>query len=183
MANDDINDGIEVMDSNETPDGTESSVKDGGKGGVKFLDPVYNGLLPISLLAALMGAVLGPVPVVLFAYLTDIVFYPLFVVAPLLAYLFNLLLKGGRDIRAMIAATVFSLACAYITALACRAALYASLHSMSILDIPLITGLAIGEPGVIPSSASAYAYPLVFTALGLAVMWELLTLSKRNMTK
>ena len=138
-----------------------------------FIAPEYDGLLPVSLLAALIGALLGIIPAAVFAYLTGIIFYPLFLAAPLLAYVFNSLLKGGRDIRAMIAAAVFSLASAYLTALACHEALNVAAAGMSILQIPLRTVVAIGDRGVIPSSASAYVYPLVFTLCGLAVIWEL----------
>ena len=137
------------------------------------LDHAYDGLLSVSLLAALIGALLGLIPATLIAYLTGIVFYPLFIAAPLLAYVFNSLLKGGRDIRAWIAAAVFSLASAYMTALACHEALYTATHNLPIIQILLRTVIAIGDPGVIPSSASAYIYPLVFTACGLAVIWEL----------
>ena len=136
--------------------------------------PAYNRLLPISLLAGLIGAIIGPIPAVLFTYFTGSVFYPLFVIAPLLACLFNSLLKGGRDIRALISIAVFSLLCAYITAIACRAALYILTQDISIFQIPLLVALAFGRSGVLPDSASAYAYPLVFTALGIVVTWEVL---------
>ena len=133
----------------------------------------YDGLLPVSVLAALIGALLGIITATVFAYLTGIIFYPLFLAAPLLIYLFNSLLKGGRDIRALISAAVFSLASAYLTALACHEALYTAAANISIFQIPLRTVVAIGDPDVIPASASAYIYPFLFTACGVAVIWAL----------
>lgn len=164
------------------PEGADDNI--GGEAGDKpekrvrtrvlIIDHAYDGLLPVSLLAALIGALLGIIPATLLTYLTGIVFYPFFVAAPLLAYMFNSLLKGGRDIRAFIAISVFSLACAYTTALACQAALYISAHKMPIFEILLLTGLELGKSGVLPASASAYIYPLVFTVFGAAVSWELM---------
>jgi hypothetical protein len=149
-------------------------------GGGALLNPLFNKLLPLSMLAALIGLLLGPVPSVLYTYFTGTVFYPLFVIAPLLAYLFNSLLKGGRDIRALIVISVFSLVSTYITLIACRATLLILMQDMSILRVPQLVVSAFGRRGMIPSSASAHVYPLVFTALGVCVAWELLRNSKQD---
>jgi len=171
--------GIRDSESDGEGDSSELGIRDSesgetGKKALVLIDPVYKGLLPVSILAALIGALLGLIPAAVFAYLSGIVFYPLFVAAPLLAFLFNKLLKGGCDIRALIVIIIFSLASAYITALSCQAALYTSAHNMPIYQIPLLVTLALGEQGVLPASASAYIYPLVFTALGIFLTWELL---------
>ena len=165
-------------DESEDAEDGESEADVAGESGVSkkmfFIDRSYDGLLPVSLLAALIGALLGLIPATLLAYLTGIVFYPFFVAAPLLAFLFNKLLKGGRDLRALISVAVFSLACSYVTALACQAAIYISAHNLPIFQIFLLTGLELGKSGVLPASASAYIYPLVFTVFGVALVWELL---------
>ena len=184
-AADNGEDADESEDSSESDVDVEGTDSDGEKPKTKvsvpLINPAYNRQLPISLLAGLIGAILGPIPAVLLTYFTGAVFYPLFVVAPLLAYLFNKLLKGGRDIRALIAVGVFSLLSAYTTAVACRAALYVLSQKISVLEIPLLVALAFGRSGVIPDSASAYAYPLVFTALGLFVTWELLRAKEQGL--
>jgi len=134
----------------------------------------YKGFLATSFVAALIGAVLGVIPVTLIAFATGMIFYPLFIAAPLLTYPFNSLLKGRRCVGSIIIATIFSVASAYVSAVACQAALYISAHSMSVFQIPLLTALALGKPGVIPATVSAYAYPLVFILFGLAITSELL---------
>jgi len=170
-SEDDDEDGDESEDASEDDD--EANSKSEKTISLVILNPAYDGLLPASLLSALIGALLGLIPATLFTYITGTVFYPFFIAAPLLAFLFNSLLKGGRDIRALIATAVFSLLSAYVTAVSCQAALYTAIHNMSILQIPLLTSLAIGKSGVLPPSASAYAYALVFTVFGVVVTWEL----------
>ena len=135
----------------------------------KYIDPAYNRLLPVSLLAALIGLLLGLIPAIVSVLIAKTVFYPLFVAAPLFMYLFNSLLKGGRDIRALIVTAVFSLISAYLTVLACRAALYVSYVKMPVIQIPVLTALIIGRAGALPLSASANVYPLIFTALGVVI--------------
>ena len=176
-------DNAEAEDTVETECIDENTDNSNTKIRVAYINHAYDGLLPVSLLAALIGALLGIIPATLLAYLTGILFYPFFIAAPLLAYLFNSLLKGGRDIRALVVTAVFSLACAYITALACQAALYTSAHNMSIFQILLLTGLELGESGVLPASASAYIYPLVFTVFGVAVVGVLLLSGERRVER
>ena len=136
--------------------------------------PVFGGRLPVSLLAGLIGALLGAIPAVASILLFSGVFYPLYAAAPLLMLLFNKLLNGGRDIRATVVTAVFSLASAYMTAYACQAALYASSLDVSIFRIPVITFRVIGRSGILSPLVSSYIYPLVFTALGVFVAAEFL---------
>jgi len=154
----------------EESDKDDAGRKRGKKAGSRLIDPAYNRLLPVSLLAALIGLLLGPIPAVVGVLVAKIVFYPLFVVAPLLMYLFNKLLKGGRDIRALIVFAVFSLVSAYLAALTCQVTLfYLSDANITIFQIPIITTMVLGRLGALPASASAYVYPLLFTALGVAI--------------
>ena len=185
----DTDDADEGDNGSDTDDADERDDDDGDDEGgkrvrkekvrVPLINTAYDGLLPVSVLAALIGAILGFIPAAIFTYLTGTIFYPLFLAAPLLAYLFNSLLKGGRDIRALISVAVLSLASAYITALSCQAAIYAAANNLSLFRIPLITILSIGDSDVIPASASAYLYPLIFTLFGVAVVWELFRGMKR----
>ena len=160
-----------VEDAEE--DATEDVRESEDKRGLLFINPAYNKLLPATVLAALIGLLLGSIPAIAVTLILGKVFYPLFIVIPLLIYLFNKLLKGGRDGRALIVTIVFSLAGAYLTALACQATLYVLYYDISVLQIPVITALVINRPGVLPSSASSYAYPLIFTVLGIFIAAEL----------
>ena len=145
-----------------------------GEGSIFLIDPAYNKLLPVSLLAALIGLLLGSVPAIAFVLIANKVFYPFFVATPLFIYLFNSLLKGGRDIRALITTIVFSLLSSYLSAVTCQVALFVSTSRDSIFQIPVIPALVFGRRGVLPASASAYAYPLVFTILGIVIAGLLL---------
>ena len=169
---------------------------DEGKRVSRFIDPAYNGLLPISLLAGLIGLILGQIPSVLFTSISDSsivldnlystgiidltsnIFYPLFVVSPLIICFFNFLLKGGRDIRALIVTAAFSLASAYLTILLCQTVTLYSIQSLlgfnstifQVLETFIESFVALAySPIPIPVVASAYVYPLVFTALGVVV--------------
>lgn len=170
----------ETTNEIETQAGEGNTPPEGEAGAAKvkkakgILVPAYNGLLPASLLAGLIGAILGIIPATLLAYYTGTVIYLFFIAAPLLAVLFNWIIKGGRDIRALIVTAVFSIISAYLTAVFCQAALYTSVHNISLPQIPILATFALGKSGVIPAEFSAYAYPLVFTIFGIALAWELL---------
>jgi hypothetical protein len=153
--------------------------------------PVQKERLLFSLFAALVGAILGLIPATLSAYWFKATFYPLFVAAPLLIYLFNKLFRGSRDMRTFVITTGFSLASAYVTALACHVTvivhqvlLVLPTFEMSISRIPGFTVDALVQPSILPESASAFVYPFVFTALGIIITLELLcgTASSRKKT-
>ena len=154
-----------------------------------LVNPEYTRKLPISLLSALAGAVAGTLIMVLFVLITGIKPYPLFAATPLLAYLFNRLLKGGRDIRTLIFFAVISLAAAYPAAraafehpmesvspdIARPAALYVRLFpEVSAWKIPSLTMQSLRVSGIWPASASTHIYMLIFTALGLFLAWILM---------
>ena len=144
----------------------EASAVGVGKASRGLVDPAQTKRLPLSILACLIGLILGPVLPLACAFVFDGVFNPLFAAAPLLICLFNLIFKGGRDIRALIATAVFSLASAFLSVWACSAVLFLSRSRNPVSQI----FSAMGRPGAFPISASAYAYPLVFTALGIVIV-------------
>jgi len=140
--------------------------------------PAYKGSFPASLLAALVGALLGPIPALLGVFISHRVFYPLFIAAPLFIYLFGLLFKSRRDISTLIIAVVFSLVSAYLTVLSCQAALYVIAYSKPLSGILLLIIITFGELRILPSSLSANVYPLIFTALGVVATWQLVLAKK-----
>jgi len=168
-------DGADVVADAAGTDGEDVAADvAGGKGWARLIEPQYNRRLPFSLLAAFFGAFLGLFPATLLALSFEMAFYPLFVAAPLLAFLLNKLFDGGRDIRTFSIIALFSLASAYVTTLSCQVARIVSYFNVSILNIPAFTIEAFIEPELLPWSTSAYLYPFLFTALGLAVTWVLL---------
>ena len=187
----DIDESEGAGESEDADEGEDADIDEGeGTGNsvskvrIPLKNPAYNGLLPISLLAGLIGFLLGPIPAVLFTLLSDSsnimvsgditsnIFYPLFVAAPLIIYLFNSLLKGGRDIRAIIVTAVFSLFSAYLTVLLCIVVtLYTAGVNLTVMQVLMEVTASIGRLDYLPISefASAYAYPLIFTALGVVI--------------
>ena len=170
------NEAEDVMDeisADAIEDAEEGAVEDGsdsvGENNTPEKKPKYKRRLPISLLACLLGLVLGLIPPILGTLVFNEILHPLFIVAPLLMYLFNSIFKGSRDTRAVIVTAVFSLASAYLTALSCYAVLYTKYYDISIFQIPSVTMSALGWPSILPESASAYVYPLIFTALGFVI--------------
>jgi len=156
--------GETIEDEDEEGDAVDEDSED-------LTNPAYKGSLPASLLAALLGALLGAIPALLWVFITGKMFYPLFIAAPVFIYLLSLLLKGKRDIPTLIVNIVLSLVSAYLTALACQALLYVIAYNKPFSGILLLVIISIGKFDVLPASASAYAYPLVFTALGIAATW------------
>ena len=141
-----------------------------------------NRLLPISLLAGLTGFILGPIPSIVYSVIsakagnitgevTGFMFQPLLVATPLLIYLFNKLFKGGRGLSAVIVTAAFSLVGAYLTVLYCFAATTTIFDNESFLQIPIrtFTWLGSGSYFSITERPAAYAYPLLFSALGVAI--------------
>ena len=143
------------------------------KSRVTLTDSAYNKLLPFSLLAALIGVIIGPIPLLAGIFIGERVLLPLFIVTPLLTHLINKLLKGGRDIRALIVNAVFSLAGVYITALACQATFYLIMNELPLSQLPILIGLQFGSIESLPA-VSTLIYPLIFTILGIAMSWELM---------
>jgi len=180
---DDTEDDSEDEDVSEDEDDTEdedaaeeegeTEIEAKAKDKILLIYPEYTKRLPFSLLAALIGAVVGIVPVVLCAYWFGTLFYPFYIAAPLLIYIPNTLFKGCRDIRALICNAVFSLASTYVGILSCRVALIMLYFEVPISRFPSFLIEAFGLPEILPETASAYVYPLLFTALGIAIIWEL----------
>ena len=139
----------------------------------RLIDPAYKGLLPLSLTAAIAGLILGPIPSLACYLLIGKVFYPLFIAAPLLIYLFNSLLRGCRDIRAIIVTAVFSLAAAYLTLLYCESARYLLAVGESLYKIPSHTVMSLNRFDLVTKTASACVYPLLFTALDVVIASQL----------
>jgi len=142
---------------------------------LKPIDPSYTRRLPFSILAGIAGAVLGLVLIAVFSYFTKTVFFPLFLIGPLLIYYFNILFRGGRDIRTLIIVIVFSLLFDYTTELAGRAALFAFENpNYNLFSIPRMVAEAFGLPEAFSKSATDNVFPLIFTALGVFLSWEML---------
>ena len=179
-AGDVVDEASEIMDE-ET---CETVTKRRGVPAIFRIDPKYNKLLPISLLAGLIGLILGPIPSVVYVLISDSssifitgdvtgnTFYPFFMATPLIIFLFNSLFKGGRDVRALIVTAVFSLAGAYLTALmSIMTTFYTIGFENTFFKIFTRVFEAIGRLDYlsITLNPSAYVYPLIFTALGVVI--------------
>ena len=162
----------------EDADETESMPRPAKKDKLSLVDHKYKITWLLSLPAGILGAVIGFILISLFTFYTGKVFFPLFVIAPLLAFLFNSLFKGGRDIRSLIVIAIFSLIFAYSAELAGRAALFARDSDMSAIKIPSLVMEAFGRIEAFTDSLSNNTYPLVFTALGIFLSWELLRVGR-----
>jgi len=177
-SDDDESDDDESDDDESDDDDDDDTVKISIISRLK--NPAYNRLLPISLLAGLIGLILGIIPVVLGMYVFNNLVYPLFVAAPLFMFLFNKLLKGGNDFRAIIVIAVFSLVSAYITIIACLATLYTAIQGLPALQMPVYAAMFLGA---FPTSPTIYLYTLIFTALGVCIAAELMLHANRKSLK
>ena len=172
------------MDSEETDEDNGDNDLSGSKTKIKkpksnrtsifTINPKETKLLHLSVIGAIIGMLVGFIPLTLITYIMGRVYYPLYVIIALMIYLFVRLFRGGRDIRTMIFASVLSLYAAYIARLACLAALYIRYYSLSFTKIPGLVLEAFGKRGTIPDVAtSSFVYPLVFTLLGIVLAIEL----------
>ena len=179
-ANDEVDDGEqdEVLLEPDGDGGVEPKAKAREK--IALIDKTYTRRLYLSLIAALIGASFAMIPVMLCAYWFGTVFYPFFIIAPLLIYVLNIIFDGCGDIRTLAISAVFSLMSAFASVLACRVLTVASNYGYSITSLPASFYGAFGESGFFPKSASMYIYPLLFTALGLTATWELLRFDLRK---
>ena len=178
---DEVNNGQQDEVSPE-PDGGEGAVLKKAKVRDKtiLIDKTHTRRLYLTLFAALIGASFAMIPVVLCTYWFGTVFYPFFIIAPLLIYVLNILFDGCGDIRALAISAVLSLISAFVSILACQVLILVSYYGYSIASLPASFYVALNESGVFPKSASMYVYPLLFTALGLTAIWELMRFDLRK---
>jgi hypothetical protein len=82
--------------------------------------------------------------------------------------------------RGFILTVLFTLLGLYLTALSCQAVGDVLKFGMSVINLPLVTIGMIGKKGVLPSPAfsAANVFPVVFTAIGAALAYELLRRKK-----
>ncbi|MCL2124911.1 MAG: hypothetical protein FWH33_02850 [Oscillospiraceae bacterium] len=163
-------DGESEAGDTEVSDATASVYKSS----IGHINRAYNKLLPITILAAIIGLCFGILVVVAGVLLNGKVNFMFFIATPLFIYFFNALLGGGRDIRALIVFTIFSLASIYLSLIAGQSAFYPYYLNYPISTIPSVFVQLFGRLDTLPTVASAYVYTSVFTVMGVAVSAELL---------
>ena len=141
---------------------------------LKPIDSAFTKLLPFSVIAALLGAIIGPIPLLAYIFIGNKILFPLFAVAPLLTHLLNKLFRGGRDVRTLIINIVFSFASAFMALIACQAVSDVIVDKAAISQIPRYFYFLFGTGNALPTTISGYTYPLIFTVLGIAMSWELM---------
>jgi hypothetical protein len=139
-----------------------------------------DGLLPLSVIGALVGMLVGTLPATACALIFGVAFSPLYAFMPLIVYL-GIRLFGGLDgRRGLITLCVFSAVGFYLTLVSCQAANYVIEYHVLFLSIPLVTMSLLGQPSVLPAHifSSFYIFPFVFTLLGVFLSEELLMRQK-----
>jgi hypothetical protein len=133
-------------------------------------------LFPATLVGGLLGMLDGTLPASLWYLIFRASFTPLYVLLPLCIYLGIKLFRGFTGRRGMIALCVFSVIGFYLTLLSIQAAAYIMKFQMLFLNLPLVTVTLIGQRGVLtgPVFSSEYAFPFVFSLLGVFLAKELL---------
>ena len=136
------------------------------------------GFVSLSIVGALVGIVVGLIPVTAWTYVFKANFFPLYALCPLSAYLFMRLFRAEYDASSVMVLTFFSALGTYLALLSCQAAHHVISFKMSVLEIPILTILSFGKTGVIPPTASNIVFPAIFAALGIFVSIALLSLSR-----
>ena len=140
-----------------------------------------DGLVSMAVLGAVIGMLVGLIPVTAWTYVCKTDFFSLYALCPLAVYLFMRLFRADYDTSSITILVFFSAFGAYLALLSCQAAYHALTFKMSVLDIPLLTVLSLGKPGVIPPYASQIVFPLIFSALGIFISIALLSLSNAGL--
>jgi len=136
------------------------------------------GLVALAVLGALVGMVVGLIPVTVWTYVCKTDFFPLYALIPIAVYLFMRLFRAKHDTSSIMLLIFFSALGAYLALLSCQAAFDVISLKMSVLEIPLLTVLSIGKSGVIPLGASQLLFPVIFSALGIFASIALLSITK-----
>ena len=136
------------------------------------------GLVYLSVLGAVIGIVAGLIPVTVWTYLCKTDFFPLYALCPLAVYLFMRLFRAEYDTSAIMILVFFSVLGTYLALLSCQAAYSVISFKMSVMEIPILTVLSFGNPGILPRSASQIVFPVIFSALGIFTSIVLLAIGK-----
>lgn len=135
----------------------------------------HEAIVPISVIAGLIGMLAGTLPASLWVLLFKSSFAPMYALLPVLIWLSLRLFQGFTGRNGFIVAAVATLPGLYLTLLSCQAADHILRFRMSPFNLPLVTAAMIGRSDSLPGTlfSSAYILPIVFTAIGLVVTYEL----------
>lgn len=136
----------------------------------------YDALLPISVFGGLVGMLAGTLPAAVWVLIFGVSFSPLYVFLPIFIYWGIKAFKGCRDRRGFAVCCILSVIGFYLTFLSCAAALDVLKFGMSFLNLPLVTITLIGRTTTLsaPFFSSVYIFPLLFTILGILIVYELM---------
>jgi hypothetical protein len=170
----DLNDGTENFEPTDGMMDTEPLENDAADGAKLRDNPDAH--WPASIVGALVGMLVGTLPASLWALIFGFSFTPLYILVPLCVYAGIRILRGCDGRRGFILLVVFSLLGLYLTALSVLATADVLKYKMPVFNLPLVTITMIGQKGALPSPAfsAANVFPVVFTAIGAAVSYELL---------
>lgn len=143
-----------------------------------FQEEKEQGLLPISIVGALLGMLVGIIPSIIGILLFKSTYAVLFLTIPLGICGGIIMLKGYRDKCALILMIIFSLLGVYLTIVIYESAIFAVLYNMSLFNIPLITILMFGSADIWSSFSLNSIYAFIFVALGVWISWEILAKQK-----
>jgi hypothetical protein len=133
-------------------------------------------LLPVSVVGGIVGMLIGTLPASVWVLLFGTSFSPMYVFLPLFIYLGIRVFRGCRDRRGFAVACILSVIGFFLTVLSCQAALDVLKFKMLFLNLPLVTVTMIGGGGSLsePVFSSTYLFPVLFTALGVMLVYELM---------
>lgn len=132
-------------------------------------------LLPISVVGGLLGMLAGTLPAALWVVLFKVTFPPLFLFLPLFIYGGICVFKGCIHRRGFAVTCILSVIGFYLAVLSCQAALEVTKYKMLVFNLPLVTISLIGRSTAFqsPFLSASYIYPILFTLLGIALIYEL----------
>ncbi len=139
-----------------------------------------DGSVAASLLAGIVGCIVGMILCALGGGMTSTPGMFLFLLIPLLIGGANLLFRGIRRIPGLVITIVFSALGVWLVPSLTAAAMAARKQGLSILSVPLIALSRIGTANYFTNLAfdTAHVFPVLFAAIGILIAWEVYRLKK-----
>ena len=143
-------------------------------------DMPSGGSAAVSLLAGLVGCIVGTLLCAAGGGRTSTLGMFLFVLIPMAIGAANLLFRGNRGVPALVITAVFTALGVFLVPSLTAAAVTARTQGLSVFSVPLIALSRIGTANYFTEFAldTAHVFPVVFAVIGVLIVWELYKLKK-----
>ena len=140
-----------------------------------YLPPPSGGSVPASILAGIVGCLIGVILCSLAGGTSTSLGQLLFLLIPLCIGIFHLLFHGNLGVPGLIVTTVFSAIGLYLVPSFSAAAGVESRDGVSVFAVPLLAFSGAGNNTYFSKMAfdTSHVFPPVFVIMGILIVWQL----------